>query len=133
MESRFESIDTNALLRLILNDDQSSLKKVIRHLLCHNVEYRIDDYVFGEIEFVLAKCQFKRAEIVAAISQISANPIFKFNKERLRKVFSLYIEHPSLSFNDCYLAIKSEEMDTVPIWTLDKKFANQAGQAALIG
>ena len=133
MESHFESIDTNALLRLILNDDQRSLKKVIRHLLCHNVDYYIDDYVFGEIEFVLARFQFKRTDIIAAFSQISANPIFKFNKERFRKVFYLYNDHPSLSFNDCYLAIKSEEVDAVPIWTLDKKFANQAGQAALIG
>lgn len=132
MDSNYESIDTNVILRLILDDNYKDTKRVVKYLLNSLNEFVVDDFSLGEIEYVLSKNDFSRKDIIKELSRVLNNPMFIWNKETFRKVFSLYESHPSLSFNDCYLAIKADERNSIPLWTLDKKFANQARQAKLI-
>ena len=40
--------------------------------------------------------------------------------------------HPKLSFEDCYLATSAELSDAKPLWTFDRKLANQALAAKLV-
>lgn len=130
--SRIEAIDTNVLLRLMLDDDLRGTRKVVKHLMTTDADFIVDDYCLGEIEHVLKKKDYGRELIVSEIKRVLMNPMFIWNKELFRRVFDLYEEHPSLSFNDCYLAIKADDRTALPIWTLDRKFAKQTRQAKLI-
>jgi predicted nucleic acid-binding protein len=37
----------------------------------------------------------------------------------------IYLRHPKLSFEDCYLVVSAARSSAVPLWTFDKKLAGQ--------
>ena len=45
---------------------------------------------------------------------------------------SLYLDHPKLSFTDCYLAAHADHRQALPPYTFDKKFASQHPAARLV-
>ena len=54
------------------------------------------------------------------------------NQALFEKALALFIAHANLSFEDCCLAAYAQITDAEPLWTFDKKLANQAPSAKLI-
>ncbi|MBO7657221.1 hypothetical protein J6S55_01045, partial [Candidatus Saccharibacteria bacterium] len=78
-----------------------------------------------EVVFVLSGkiYQYPREKIAAKIKSILELPNLCCNKSIIKGALDVYVEHPKLSFVDCYLAVVTETSDELPLWTLDHKLA----------
>lgn len=125
-ENKIQSVDTNIVLRLILDDVPRQRRAAVR-LLMNGADYYVDDYVLGEYEHVMARDGYSREEIIFRIRTLLGNPCFLWNEDIFENVFEDYLEHPKLSFNDCYLAEKAKSLAREPLWTFDRKLVAQMG------
>lgn len=126
------SLDTNILARLLLPDNES-LHQQAKDLFGRYQSFVVADVAITELVFVLSKHYgFSRTQVGEAIEGliklkqvICSQPIFT-------AAITLYVKHPALSFEDCYLASYAKQNQTEPLWTFDKKLAKQASSAQLV-
>jgi predicted nucleic-acid-binding protein len=127
------SLDTNAVLRLLLNDIPEQ-RIAIKRLLDQTIDqFAVADTVVIELVFVLHRYyEFNRSQIAEAIDGFMKLTEINCNQVLFEKALPLFITHTSLSFEDCCLAIYAQLNDAEPLWTFDKKLAKQAASAKLI-
>jgi predicted nucleic acid-binding protein len=128
------SLDTNALVRLLIGDIPIQANKV-RKLLHQPLNFHVGDLAIGEFCFVAEKVyQLTRPEIIERLNFILHVPNINCNRVLFSTAITLFSAHPALSFVDCCLAIQAELNNALPLYTFDKKLANQSGGLAkLIG
>lgn len=128
------SLDTNALLRLILNDIPAQSAAVAAMLSDPQNIYVVTDLAVVEVEYALrSHYGFDRHQVNNTLGALLQHPSIKTNLTLMKKVFTLYLAHPQLSFTDCCLAVHAEVDSAKPLWTFDQKLARQsAGTAQLI-
>ena len=127
------SLDTNVALRLLLNDipEQHSAVKELLSQATH--EFYVADTVMIELVFVLNRHYgFNRLQITEAIDGLMKLKKITCNQALFERALPLFLDHVSLSFEDCCLAIYAQLNDAQPLWTFDKKLANQVQGAMLI-
>lgn len=126
-----EHIDTNIIVRLITGDDPKNYKKAKKLLSQKNKTFIFEDAAMMEVVYVLSGKEYKysRQQVVAGIELISAFDNIYFNKDLIDDALNLYVDHPRLSFVDCYLAAITSITDETPLWTFDKKLINQCAVA----
>ena len=129
-----ERIDTNVILRLILNDNPNQVKKVKKLFANKNKLYIFEDAAMMEVVFVLSSqtYQFVREQIARNIKNIMRIENLVCNKGLIETALDIYVKHPKLSFVDCYLAATADLSDERPLWTFDQKLANQCPVARLV-
>jgi predicted nucleic-acid-binding protein len=122
-----ESLDTNILLRFILNDIPKQREIAIKLLSKPDQKYNVTDLAITEVAYVL-EVSHKRTRqfVVASIQQILTQLNICCNRALFYHALPLYESHPSLSFNDCCLAAYAAIDQTTPLWTFDRKFAAQS-------
>lgn len=127
------SIDTNALVSYLTKRNIKQYQAVVR-LMDSNHTLHISDYVFSEIEYLFARgLNMSRENIAHQFALLLDNPVFNCNRGMMNQVMPLYLDRPGLSFIDCCLAVQAELNGAAPLYTFDKKLANQAkGIAKLI-
>lgn len=127
------SFDTNVLLRLLLNDipeQRSAVKKLMAQAA---KQFAIADTVIIELVFVLDRHYgFSRPQIAGAVDGLMKLKEIHCNQAVFENALPLYIDHTGLSFEDCYLASYAQLTDAAPLWTFDKKVANQVPSAKLV-
>ncbi len=124
------SLDSNAILRVVLNDipDQSA---IVIELIEQSPRLAVCDVSVIETMFVLEKhYQFERKNIAYALTEIMKHPHLLLNEALLSEVLVLFAKQPALSPEDCYLAIYAKQNNQLPLWTFDKKLANQSNGLA---
>jgi len=127
-----ESLDTNILLRFILNDIPKQREIAIRLLSKPDKKYHVADLAITEIAYVLEILHRRpRQFVTASIKQILTQSNINCNKALFSQALPIYESRPSLSFNDCCLATYATLNRTEPLWTFDKKFATQSPTAKL--
>ncbi len=127
------SFDTNVLLRLLLNDIPEQRIAVKKLLSQAANQFAVADTVIIELVFALDRHYgFSRLQIAEAIDGLMKLREINCNRTLFERALPLYIDHPSLSFEDCCLAIYAQLNDAEPLWTFDKKLANQAPSVTLI-
>ena len=127
------SLDTNVLLRLILQDDMPQHEAAASLFYESKGQLAVADLAITEMVFVLTRgYEFNRRQIAEAVEGIIAIPKVNCNRMLYKKVLPLFLNNPKLSFEDCCLAVYSELNNAAPLWTFDKKLANQAKRAKLI-
>jgi predicted nucleic-acid-binding protein len=127
MANNLESLDTNVLLRMILEDGTDLSKRAERMLERDGVKYLILDQVIIEMVYILDKQKnYKREYIADIIVSLFNRHNIEFNDFIFSNVIPLYVNHPKLSFVDCYLATVVEQKEAMPLWTFDKKLALQS-------
>ena len=129
-----ERIDTNVLVRLIVNDDPKQVKRA-KKLFSHKDKlYVFEDAAMMEVVYVLSGklYQQKREQIASNIKDIMRLENLVCNKGLIEDSLNLYVEHPKLSFVDCYLTAATAISQETPLWTLDKKLATQSPVAKLL-
>lgn len=133
MALRFnESLDTNAILRLMLDDVPAQRAKVIELLCRPNVTYHIADLAITEAVYVLQKYGKTRAEIVQYLNGLMKRMNIMVNQNLFERVFPMYLACPKLSFNDCCLAGYAALNQAEPLWTFDRALAKESGTAKLV-
>ena len=128
------SLDTSVLLRLALNDPPEVSEAVSDFITSSDIKFKIPDLAITEAVFVMGGelYKFSRNTIKKVLELVFDCPNFDYNKALFDRVFDLFVSHPKLSFNDCYLVCKAEEEEQLPFYTLDQKLAKQADAAKLL-
>lgn len=119
------SLDTNVVLRFLLNDVPSQSLKAKKVLL--NPPVYVSDVVITEAAFVLEKSLgYDRKYVASLIRVIMAVPGMVFSDHLLPRVVNMYESKKSLSFVDCYAATEAMTFGS-KLYTFDKKLSNQGG------
>ena len=123
------SLDTNAIIYLLVGTEPRLQNKVIELLSDRSQTFLVEDVTIIEVVHVLENYyQFKRGEVVQYIAMLLSIVNISVSKIFYR-VAKVYQEHPKLSFVDCYLACVAEEKSAEPLFTFDKKLAKQLPSA----
>ncbi len=121
------SLDTNALLRLILNDIPAQSAAVTAMLSDTQNIYVVTDLAIVEVEYALRSYYgFDRQQVNNTLGALLQHPSIKTNLTLMKKVFTLYVAHPQLAFTDCCLAVHAEVDSAKPLWTFEQKLAKQS-------
>ena len=127
------SLDTNALLRLLLNDvieQHEAIKKLLREA---SGQLAVADIAVIELVFVLERYYgFSRQQVGEAVRGLMLLKEINGNRALFEKALPIYISRPALSFEDCCLSTYAILNQAEPLWTFDKKLAVQAGSAKLL-
>ena len=127
------SLDTNVLLRLLLNDipeQRTAVKKLLDQTAN---QFAVADTVIIELVFGLDRYYgFSRLQITEAVDGLMKLREINCNRSLFESALPLYTDHANLSFEDCCLAIYAQLNDAEPLWTFDKKLAKQAPMVQLI-
>lgn len=127
------SVDTNVLLRLLLRDIPEQHKAALELVQKADGQLVVADVAIIEMVFVLHKgYSFTRKQIVQALEGLSSAAQLSCNAVVFERIIPEYLTHPKLSFEDCYLAALATHCEAEPVWTFDKKLANQIESARLV-
>ncbi len=120
------SLDTNVVLRFLLNDvpeQTNSAKKTIEK----NKVY-VTDVVVVEIIYVLEKViLLSRKDISDLMSSFLGFSNVVHNPYFLTEAIKFYKAHPSLSIVDCYASAEAKAYSN-KLATFDKRLASQGGK-----
>lgn len=129
------SIDTNIVLRLLVNDVPSQRRRALKLLSQPGATYYLEDIAITEVVYVLETVyQYSRVDIADKLLFFLTryDGIVEYNRSLTRTVFPFYLTHPKLSFSDCCLATLAEINDAEPLFTFDQKLARQHPSAKLV-
>lgn len=127
------SLDTNVLLRLLLQDVPDQHDAVVDLLSRTNGQFEVADTAIIEVVFVLERHYgFTRDAVAEDVGSLITLPQLNCNRDLFERALPLYTVHPALSFEDCCLSIYAELQAAAPLWTFDKKLASQAAGARLL-
>ena len=127
-KDHIETLDTNVILRVILNDVPELTDKAIRLLVDDSRTFLIPEVAFCEIIHVLTKIlNYTRVDAVRETTKtLSAFYNLSYDLHIVTEVFNDYVAHPGLSFEDCYLAYYATKNGAEPLWTFDQKLAKES-------
>lgn len=127
------SLDANIILRLLLNDIPTQHNAALQLLTKHSAQFAVADIAIMEIAFVLKRNYgFTRVQVREALDGFMAIPQINCNRTMITRALEYYEQHPSLSFEDCCLAMYAQLNEAEPLWTFDKKLANQTAGTKLV-
>lgn len=126
------SLDTNVLLRLLL-DDVAPQTKAVERLLARGERFEVADAALIEMIFVLEKVYgFGREDILENVWVITRNEQFVCNRVLFEHALPLYLHHGKLSIMDCVLLVYARLNNAAPLWTFDKDLIKQGGGDARV-
>ena len=126
------SLDTNILMRYIWKDVPGQREKAIALLDDKSSSFYISDLVISEVIFNLKIARLHRKSIVGVVEAIISKSNIHVSRFIADEVLPVYATHPALSFVDCYAACEAKQTDQEPLWTFDRKLANQHPSAKLL-
>lgn len=127
------SLDANMILRLLLNDVPEQHEAATKLLRNNASQFAVADVAIIEIVFVLCRAyEFSREQTAEAVQGLMELQRVNCNRSLFERALPLFVEHPALSFEDCCLAVYARLNDAEPLWTFDRKLANQAPGVSLI-
>jgi len=118
------SLDTNIILRLLLNDVPAHTKLAEQFVDTHTCH--VADLALTEVIFVLEKIyHMPRAHIVENIYAVIRNPKLRCNRVLFETALPTYQDTKQVSINDCLLVAYATLDHTTPLATFDKKLTKQ--------
>lgn len=125
------SLDTNVILRFLLNDDKQQLKEAEK-LIISPKSFRVSLLSIAEAVFVMEGKGFDRTVIKENLEALCSVANLHILRLVVLSAALLYSQRPALSFVDACLAFEAEVESAEPLWTFDKKLAKQAPHTKLI-
>lgn len=120
------SLDTNVVLRFLLDDIPEQTKKATS-VVQKNKVY-VTDVVVVETIYVLEKViLLPRQDIAKLVTDFLGFASVVHNPYFLEEVIEFYEQHPSLSIVDCYESAEAKAYDNQLI-TFDKRLVSQGGK-----
>lgn len=121
------SLDTNIILRLIL-DDVPAQTKLVHQLFdeAGSDQFVIEPQVFVEAEYALrVHYRYTRAQIAFGLGAFAQHPRLLCPAQLLENAFVLYERHNKLSFVDIYLTLQAKSRKAAPLYTFDQNLSEQ--------
>lgn len=123
-------LDTNLLIDWIMVDEEDQSPELLS-LLNSGEELVIAEQVFVELEYVLATAYLlPRNRVAATLRSLIQQVWAQVNNELLQPTIDYYEQHSKPSFVDCMLIHMALISNQAPLYTRDKKLANQSGGLA---
>jgi predicted nucleic-acid-binding protein len=125
------AVDTNVLVRLIVDDDPEQAARV-RNLLEATAEAGesclVTDPVLCEVVWVLSSSyRARRADIVAAVQSLLARPLFVFeDRSVLLEAFEAYRRGPA-DLSDYLIGARAQTQGARTTWTFDGGLRDHPG------
>ena len=117
------SIDTNALLRLVLGNIPEQTVKV-EELLETGGTFDVADVVLFEMVFVLEKVyKLPRTQVAENIIAITHHTQMRCNRSLFELTIPLYLAQTKLSIVDCALIQYAKLNSASPLYTFDQAMA----------
>ena len=129
------ALDTNVLLRYIVQDDETQLaaaRRLIRKSIDDGHALFVPITVALEIEWVLrSNFEYSKDQVMAIMSNLLSAAELTFESERAFEVALHLYRDSSADFADClHIALASQARE-LPLWTFDKRAAKVSGAQAL--
>ncbi|MCA9423682.1 MAG: type II toxin-antitoxin system VapC family toxin [Candidatus Omnitrophica bacterium] len=124
-------VDTNILVRLIVQDEPSQFKKALR--LIQEVEVGkeqlfINDVVLAELSWVLsATYEYSKEEIAGVLERMVSNPSIVLRNPDLVVLAIRSFRSSSADFSDCLLNSLNQAQGCETTYTFDKKASKLPG------
>jgi len=127
------TLDTNLLLRLALHDVPRQYAAVKALVTAPGAHYRVTDTAISEMVHALAHhyC-LTREQIADIVRAVILDPSIDTHKDFIEGVIEYFLDHPALSYIDCYLAEEARISGNTPLLTFDKKLAAQHPAAEIL-
>ena len=127
------SLDTNCLLRWLLDDIPEQSRRV-NDLLSSGITVVVSDIALIEMSHALR--HFYNADVTTvnnSIYTVMAHPSVSMNRPLWTAILTDRATHPKLSIVDLYLAHHARTThEELPVYTFDRKLANQIEDATLL-
>ena len=121
------SLDTNVAIRLLLNDVPDQHQKSLRLIQESTYEYLVSDIAIMEIVFVLERHYgFTRQQVADTIAGLMSIWNLVINRRVISDSLDFYMDHNTLSFEECYLAGMARFHKAEPLYTFYRKLAAQS-------
>lgn len=130
-----DSIDTNLIIHGIIADPQSMRERIWDFFERSGSTHRVFDVAISEAIYVMDSVyEQTRTQIAENLTLFfeQFGDKLDYNRTITKMILPFWVEHPSLSYNDCYMAFMAELSSVEPFLTLDKKLANQHPVAKLL-
>lgn len=124
--SAHASLDTSVVLRLLLADIPDLHRRALRLFSSPDATFAVSDLAFVETTFALERhYRLTRAQIAEMITSFAALDNISCHTDQLLAAIATWVGHPKLSFEDCLMAEYAQREAMTPLWTFDRKLANQ--------
>lgn len=131
-----DSIDTNIVLRYILGDNLKHRKVVAEFLRTSKSMHYVSSQAILECIYVMEiVMEMPRGEIAELLMLFLTryDSVLEYDRGMVALALAYYQEHSKISWADCALAAEAELSHREPLFTFDRKLANQLPQAKLLG
>jgi predicted nucleic-acid-binding protein len=129
------ALDTNALVRYVVEDDEAQLaaaRRLIRKCVNEGQTLFVPVTVTLELEWVLrANFEYAKDEVMAALSTLFSAAELTFESERALEVALQLYREGSADFADCLHVALAAQAGELPLWTFDKRAAKVNGAQAI--
>jgi len=135
MSGNAVSVDTNVLLRATLNEPglESQCEAARSIMASSDDDVVISDVTIAEYVHALESYyRIDRATICDMVLTLVRLTNVRCSDTVIMSALTHYAGKPKLSFDDCFIAEYARAHHAIPVWTFDRKLANQHDAAALI-
>jgi predicted nucleic-acid-binding protein len=129
------ALDTNALVRYIVEDDVAQLaaaRRLIRKCVSAGQTLFVPVTVTLELEWVLrASFEFAKDEVMEVLSSLFSAAELTFESARALEVALQLYREASADFADCLHVALAAQAGELPLWTFDKRAAKVNGAQSI--
>ena len=125
------ALDTNVLVRYVVQDDQVQLaaaRRLIRKCVADGQTLFVPATVTLELEWVLrASFEYAKDEVMKALSSLFSAAELSFESERALEVALQLYRNGTADFADCLHIALAAQAGESPLWTFDRRAAKVSG------
>jgi predicted nucleic-acid-binding protein len=125
------ALDTNVLIRYVVQDDEAQLaaaRRLIRRYVDEGQTLFVPVTVALELEWVLrANFEYSRDEATEVLSNLLSAAELTFESERALDVALHLYREGSADFADCLHIALAAQARALPLWTFDKRAGKVSG------
>lgn len=130
------ALDTNALVRYVVEDDVAQLsaaRRLIRKCVSEGHTLFVPVTVALELEWVLrASFEYTKDTVMHVMSSLLSAAELTFESERALEVALQLYREGSADFADCLHVALAAKAGELPLWTFDKRAAKVNGARAIV-
>lgn len=120
------SLDTSIVLRVLLEDIPEKTQAAVDLLSRPDAKFRVEAVVFTEAAHVMTRnYQLSRSKVAEVLMGFASMECVDCDEAVINEALEIFVGHPALSFEDCYLTVAARERTGGPLYTFDKKLARQ--------